>query len=203
MSWISIAKLERKHMKLNEFMMFRRRSPSGTAVATMAHISRSLVWLLALHGMMGCLVTEEIEFSLEENLPPSVETGPSSQTPLNSLIIIQSDDPSELTEELALEVIVRDPNVSQLLRWGLFIDSPPAIADGEIPATGELRRDLRISVDKSSLLDNGCHRIELLVSTDFGLLGPEDPEDVGTGTWWVATVTMDDPTFDPNSCPGL
>jgi len=153
--------------------------------------------------MMGCLVTEEIEFSLEENLPPSVETSPSSQTPLNSLIIINSDDPSELTEELALEVVVRDPNVSQLLRWGLFIDSPPAIADGEIPATGELRRDLRISVDKSSLLDNGCHRIELLVSTDFGLLGPEDPDDVGTGIWWVATVTMDDPTLDPNSCPGL
>ena len=176
---------------------------AGTAVAQSAATSRGLLWILALHGMMGCLVTEEIEFSLEENLPPSVETSPSSQTPLNSLIIIESDDPSELTEELALEVIVRDPNVDQLLRWGLFIDSPPAIADGEIPATGELRRDLRISVDKNSLLDNGCHRIELLVSTDFGLLGPEDPDDVGTGTWWVATVTMDDPTFDPNSCPGL
>ena len=160
-----------------------------------------LALLVGMHSIMGCLIIDEIDFSLPENLPPSIETLPTSQNPLNSIIIINSDDPTELEEELDLEVVVRDPNVQQPLRWGLFLDDPAAFADGDIPATGELRRDLFISIDKSRLLVNGCHRLELLVSTDFGLLGTEDPLDVGSGVWWVATVSADSPSFEPSSCP--
>lgn len=154
----------------------------------------------------GCVTTNPVEFSAEQNFPPSVVSQPNAEYPLREIGQLNLDDPVE-TPELPLEVIVRDPNVEQTLEYRIFLDSenPPGtefpIDDGEIlPEGGFVEREETFTIPYSALTAGVCHKIELVVVGDFASFveprRPVEEGDVDDATWWVEVTSTDQPTIE-------
>jgi hypothetical protein len=154
-------------------------------------VATAILW--ALCG--GCLVTEEIPFDEEPNLPPVILSKP-GEPEIGSIIWI---DKSALPQWM-LRVQVRDENVEQSLeahfRIRRQIEMYPRFDSLPVPsATGTPLRDLDIFVDTAGLRDYECHRLELVVSGSFiaGLTTPEDfqfvmsedQSDIAFASWWI------------------
>ena len=77
------------------------------------------------------------------------------------------------TAEMALEVLIRDPNFDQTLEYRIFLDSPPppeaefAIQQGDIEPTGFLERPRSFAISYDELAPGECHKIELVVVGQF------------------------------------
>jgi hypothetical protein len=162
----------------------------------------SSVVLLATIAGGGCIATNQIEFTPDENFPPSIVSEPTSEFPLNRIGQINLDDPVE-TPEMPLEVIIRDPNFDQTLDYRMFLDSPPApevpFNDGEVPPSGFLERPTVFFVPYDLLTPGECHRIELVVVGEFdSFVEPRRPAQEGDfddATWWVRVTDSDNPVI--------
>lgn len=165
----------------------------------------SYVALAATVGATGCVTTSPVEFSAEENYPPSVVSQPGADYPLNEIGQLNLDDPVEVPE-LPLDVIVRDPNVDQTLEYRIFLDSPPPpateipIDDGFVePQGGSVERPQTFTVPYSSLAPGECHKIELVVVGNFAsFVEPRRPVEEGDfddRTWWIEVTDTDNPVI--------
>lgn len=182
----------------------------GTPLAAIRACVRALAMTCCL-PLMGCLVTDEIDYRQEEPYPPSIETPPGVDHPLSEVIILDgtSDgNPNIFLEQTELEVDVRDPNINQVLFYKIFVDFERAAIGPAVewPEQKELKERREILVDNEHFQAPGCHRLELFVTGGFSGLSPrgtEEDEDFATAVWWLYTVTPESPeTFDPAECPG-
>lgn len=152
----------------------------------------------------GCIATDTIEFTEEQNFPPSAISQQTAQYPLREIGQLNLDDPVE-TPELPLEVIVRDPNIEQTLEFRMFLNSPTPpgaevpIASGNIDPVGTVEREETFSVPYESLLPGECNKIELLVTGEFlnlvDLRLPLEEGDIDDRTWWVEVIDGDNPSI--------
>lgn len=163
----------------------------------------------------GC-VTQNVQFDIPRNFPPSIESAPTARYPINEIIDLRGETPGGDTgpggNSVALDVVVRDPNLDQRLQYKVFLDYDPAdplgvrvIREGTIPpGSGEtpISRPLTITLDRAIFGGTTCHRVELFVSTGFRPAPrnrePAEDGDLGTATWWVASGSG---TVDIGSCP--
>ncbi|WP_236518724.1 hypothetical protein [Sandaracinus amylolyticus] len=150
----------------------------------------------------GCL-TQNVQYDVPQNYPPSIESADTALFPLNSLIQfpseleVEADGGTTTLERIPLRIDVRDPNVEQRLEYRLYIDfdseAPMLTGNAPIPPNPpSLRRELEIFVPRTFLEPEGCHRIEVVVSSAFaGPIGraPQTQGDVATATWWVVSDT--------------
>ncbi len=154
----------------------------------------------------GCIVTNPVEFSAEQNYPPSAISQPGADYPLREIGQLNLDDPVE-TEELPLEVIIRDPNVDQTLEYRIFLDStnPPGsetpIDFGPIePQGGQVDRLWTFNIPYTALAPGECHKIELVIVGEFrSFVEPRRPVeegDVDDRVWWIEVVDGDNPTIE-------
>lgn len=185
------------------------------------HPGTRLALLLMPLVLMSCLVTDNAQIPEEDNLPPSIVSGDSARTmgrALDQIIEVNLDEFDE-GSELTIPVIVRDPNLSQTLRYNAYVDfeGNPAgtlISEGTIMPSGEvdcgaplcLERLFNLNVPITELAPAGeCHKIELLVSSQFnggaafrqGL----DPVDIAHAVWWVRSTNSMFSTVQMSSCP--
>jgi hypothetical protein len=142
----------------------------------------------------GCLVTDEIMFEGEPNVPPVILDTPDSRAPIGSHIWIDS---SADTKMWTLDVLVRDENIDQPLVAHWRIVSDPNVLVPFFPQElqpGQLERDLTIRVQTETLKLGVCHRLELKVSGSF-LKKTTPPyfdavrdgaeHDIAGAVWWL------------------
>ena len=156
-------------------------------------------------SLIGCITTSPIEFSEEENFPPSAVSQENAQYPLREIGMLNLDDPVDVPE-LPLEVVVRDPNVDQTLEYRLFLDSPTPpgteipIDDGTIEPTGATERERVFTVPYDALAPGECHKIELTIVGSFASFVqprlPEEEGDIDNRTWWIEVTDTDSPVIE-------
>ena len=158
-------------------------------------------------ALMSCLVVDPAQIPEEDNLPPSIVTGETARTEGVSLgQIIEIDIATFEGSELTIPVIVRDPNLEQVLEYNAYVDFEfendlgALVAGGTIPPSGEaceqeqcLERLFDLQVPITELGDApSCHKIELLVSSRFLRQGAfrqsAEPTDNARAVWWVRTI---------------
>ena len=161
--------------------------------------------LCACLSATGCIATDTIEFQPEENFPPSVVSQPAALFPLNEIGELNLDDPVE-TQELPLEVIIRDPNIDQTLEYRIFLNSPPdnPIDFDVIDPVGAVERPRTFSIAFDSLTPGICNKIELVVVGAFAsFVDPRRPVEEGDAdiaTWWVRVIDRDNPPPVSQEC---
>ena len=159
--------------------------------------------LAAAGSAAGCITTNPVEFSAEQNYPPSAISQPGAEYPLREIGQLNLDDPVP-SEEVPLEVIIRDPNVDQTLEYRIFLDStnPPGsetpIDFGTIePQGGQVDRLATFNIPYTALAPGECHKIELVVVGMFAnFVEPRRPVqegDIDQATWWIKVVDADNP----------
>ncbi len=197
--------------KFSKFQDFRSSHLHGIAAA--------FVWFSML---LGCL-TQNVQYEVPRNYPPSIETPDTAQFPLNSIIqipgelTVAGDGGTDVSNVIRLQLEVRDPNLEQRLEYRVFVDFDPMmpridafqpIPPASLTATDRLTRRVEILVPVTQLgrsNERRCHRIEVLVSSAFqsvGLRSPIEPGDLASATWWVARQDEDVSTVvDMRNCP--
>jgi hypothetical protein len=162
----------------------------------------SSVALATAVSAAGCVTTNPIEFSPEENFPPSIISQETAEYPLREIGQLNLEE--SLETEVPLDVIVRDPNADQTLQYRIFLNSetPPGtefpIDDGSIaPQGGAVDRPLTFNIPHSLLTPGECNKIELIVvGSFFGFIEPRRPLEDGDFdgvTWWIRVTDTDNP----------
>ena len=166
---------------------------------------RSLAALVALVAtlMSGCLFTDTIDFPDEVNYPPSIVAAPGG-LPMNRIAHI--DRSTATSDDLTLDVIVRDPNEDQTLRYRVFVDDDTfdklPVLDGDLAPLGTVDRHTIIRLPLEALGVAGrCHRVELIVTSAFSPSGtalrePATPGDVDDASWWIELTDADHPSIE-------
>lgn len=167
----------------------------------------------------ACLITDSLDEPRELNLPPAIVSSPAAATlpiptDLESIVSVdlQRDAPEGGPGEVVLPVEVRDPNLEQALFYRFFVDfdaelnATSPISGDRIPPSGELARDLTVTVPFSALGTAGrCHKLELRVSSAFvdplPQYDPVDAEDLAVAVWWLRLTDEVHPTVDLSTCP--
>lgn len=164
----------------------------------------SFAFSVALGALCAsCIAARPIEFSEDENFPPSIISAVDAQYPSREINQLDLDAPVE-SQELPLEVVVRDPNIDQTLQYRIFLDStnPPSNTDipieqDEIDPSGEVERPVAFFIPYDLLLPGVCHKLEVTVSGGFaGFVEPRRPlieGDVDNRTWWVEVTDAEFP----------
>jgi len=164
---------------------------------------RSCMALAVSFAAVGCVTTNPIEFSPEENYPPSVVSQANAEYPLREIGQLNLDE--TLETEVPLDVIVRDPNVDQTLQYRIFLNSPtpppsteiPIDAGTILPQGGAVERFETYNVPHSLLTPGECNKIELIVvGSFFGFIEPRRPLEEGdfdNVTWWIRVTDSDNP----------
>jgi hypothetical protein len=186
----------------------------GMRVAVILFRVVSALSLLVLG--MGCIVTDSVDFPVEENHPPSVVTVPGRSTPpLDRIVKVNLDAvaESETGAEIPFRVVVTDPNVSQDLAYNTFINFQPEIGrpgprgGNVVPAAGSEERELTFDIPVSELQPAGqCYRLELLVSSDFTeqfpFRTPVLEKDLAVAVWFIEVTGGGTLEIDPRyRCP--
>jgi hypothetical protein len=161
------------------------------------------VWLRTAASVLcvvlwsGCLVTDEITFNDEPDLPPEILSSPSSE-PIGGVFWVDKSD-RRLTE-VPITVGIRDENVRQGLtaHWRLRRregEELPMFVSDDVPAGDEPVRDFTLHVQTGDLVEGECHRLELAVSGSFYINKtsnpiyfdkvPEGRESDVTYAWWL------------------
>lgn len=173
-------------------------------------------------AIMGCLVTDKVELTLQPNTPSALyqPTALAADEPsVQSIYEIDLD--TFPFAEINLRAIIYDPDIDQTLDWKVFLDFDPDNPTGPIDfdtvgpsdaETPEWRFDLdsdEILIGVSELGGTGCHKLELRVSSEFESsfpgyepAGSSDPvPDVGAMIWWISVTDAANPTVDISTCP--
>jgi hypothetical protein len=188
---------------MSSFRRLRAGRASGTRLAQL--FAGPFVACLSCALSLGCLVTDSRDFPSEESYPPSVRSQPGAKYPLGRIWVLDLTDEAQL--DIPLDVIISDLNVDQDLQALVFVDTIESARGGKeaIRPTHDLsvERVETIEFDVSALRVEGCHRVELQVSSQFCTLIPVPVRegDLGSAVWWF--FTREDPTrtFDPVQCP--
>ncbi len=154
--------------------------------------------------LTGCLVTKK-DFPQEPFCPPSVETATleAAPRPLGSVIKVDlAEDPSgdagSGVRDLTFEVEIRDCNEDQeLFRYVVLQKSPTERTLDAGTIAPEQRNPYSFEFSGlNNLVAGRCYPLELRVSSafQFGTDQPEDSEDLGTATWWIAAFDSSDPS---------
>lgn len=205
-----------------QHFMSRHRRGTAAAFAWFSMFLRSALAVASGTVLPGCL-TQNVQYEVPRNYPPSIETPDTAQFPLNSVIQIPSeltvagDGGTEVSSVIRLQLDVRDPNLEQRLEYRVFVDFDPMmpridafqpIPPASLTATDRLTRRVEILVPVTQLgrsNERRCHRIEVLVSSAFqsvGLRSPVEPGDIARATWWVARQDEGVSTVvDMRNCP--
>jgi hypothetical protein len=181
--------------------------------------------VVASGAFLPACLTQNVQYEVPRNYPPSIESPPAARHPLNSVIQLPTelgtttdDGGTGTAMSIPLQVDVRDPNFDQRLRYRVFIDYnpalPPAAAiEGMIPPTlpsAEDRLSRRLEIDvpvTGQLAEPRCHRVELFVVGPDGFADaprsrePRAPGDLATATWWVAREPDGGGEVDMRGCP--
>jgi hypothetical protein len=163
--------------------------------------------------MSGCLVTDEIKFGDEPNVPPVLIDSPERKTPIGDIIYfnyfsssVAPEDASAYTPpSIVFSLRVRDENIGQPLyarrnlfeqnpNSGQFISKKDNIVDVPIVQSMEKFRDIDFTIDvgffeKPEL----CYRVELAVTSGFktsvpnanNWALPETDDDIAIAQWYV------------------
>ncbi len=95
---------------------------------------------------MGCLVTGEIDFQVEQNVPPVVLDKPGTDAPIGHILWLDKD--AQNTWEIVVDV--RDENVGQALkaRWRVVTETEkePEFKPADLPGVEELIRELHVTL---------------------------------------------------------
>jgi hypothetical protein len=187
------------------FSKIRRAGIRLALLSLRALFGASAVLALGLLGA-GCLITERVEFQELENFPPSIASAPGASHPLDRILRVELDSEGSGDgglEAILLEVDLRDPNVNQPLQWVLTIDETE-YARQTADANGQTSRRLVLEVPAQRLRPVGeCHRVELLVSSEFSFSNPPRPVtegDIASAYWWVEATDADLPTASMDTC---
>ena len=154
---------------------------------------------------VSCIAGRPIEFSEDENFPPSIVSAVDAEYPSREINQLDLDAPVQ-SPELPLEVVVRDPNIDQTLSYRIFLDSanPPSNTDipieqDEIEPSGEVERPDVFFIPYDLLTPGVCHKIEVTVSGGFfGFIEPRRPlieGDVDNRAWWVEVTNAEFPVI--------
>lgn len=177
-------------------------TPRGTWVAH-PMVVRGLAALCVLS--MGCIVTEEIDFPVEPDCPPSIVSRPgAAPIGLVSVDRLVASSDGGVGGMATFEVDVRDCNVEEELQYEVWLDyrvfggvitgTPLHItSDEEGPRTlrpsGSSVRELLFPVDPT-IFDTRpgaeCHKVELFVTGGFQTIRvPRKAGDLDVATWYV------------------
>jgi hypothetical protein len=120
--------------------------------------------------MSGCLVTENVTFEEEENIPPALYDEPGSKTLIGSTLSFNRDDLE--AGEIVFSLQVRDENVLQTLKTRYELRSPqetsPLIEVGpEVGISGEPIRHFEFAIPVSAIRPDYCYRLQLVVTSGF------------------------------------
>jgi len=170
-----------------------------------SHITgMSLAFSLSLVALCAsCIAGRPIEFSDDENYPPSIISQVDAEYPSREIGQLDLDAPVE-SPEVPLEVIVRDPNIDQTLQYRIFLDAgnPPSNTDifieqDFIEPSGEVERPDVFFIPYDLLTAGVCHKIEVTVTSEFaGFIEPRRPViegDFDNRTWWIEVTDADNP----------
>lgn len=168
----------------------------------------------------GCLVTDDIEFRGQEDLPPTFVFRPPSKPAAigETLRLDTARLESEGTTNVTFSLQVRDDNLLQDLETQVRLRtlasptfSEVLIKDAEvgpvISGSGRAVRDVQFSLLTTELRNGHCHQLQLAVSggfldregfRPFGV--PDLPGDVAIATWWLWETSPDAPV-NPATCP--
>jgi hypothetical protein len=165
--------------------------------------------------MQSCLITDPIDIPEDVDYPPSIISDNAGQNPIEEVVVLELFDP-EVTS-LTFDVIVRDPNVEELLEYQIWVDYQgvegdlsPLLDFGEIPtADGAVDRQFSFPVDNLDLFrspPNSCHKVELRVSGEFkdSALEFRDPVaegDYDSAVWFIDARTDDGARPTLEQCP--
>jgi hypothetical protein len=164
--------------------------------------------------LMGC-VFRDFEYQDPPNLPPSVHG--TTETPMDTVWIVDLDAPvagdGGPGTSVQFFANVRDPNVSDQLVGVVFVDRSELSQRADLPefpipaeqdgTPGERRVPFMLPRNSGDLAIPGCHSVELHVSRAFTSLATNpqaDPEDLGIGVWWVASVNDSQLSVDMTLC---
>jgi hypothetical protein len=173
----------------------------------------------ALGLLPACLVTDPVEFEVEQGSPPMLIDRPQTgveDTPLGSIFWANTQQMTGWT----FRARVRDEDVLQdlQLHWRIVkhMQTTPTFDSIDLPANGvSLTRDINVFVSPGDLSESECHKLEIAVSGNFtnqtepayfGLTLV--PEDVARGVWWLLEgdkdlVSMGDAKQIVDTCPAF
>ncbi len=167
----------------------------------------------------ACLITEDLKFEGEVDVPPAFVFQPRSQPPIGATLRVDTDAFEEMNEtELEFSLWVRDENVEQDLqtqiRLRTLVASPAYtevkirdVTQDEIPGTNELTRNVTFNLLTTELRDGHCHQLQLAVSGKFIdpalfeprlFAAPVLEGDVTIATWWLWETSR---PVDLETCP--
>lgn len=166
--------------------------------------------------MHGCLITDPIDIPEEENFPPSLISDNTGQNPIDEVVVLELFDP-EVTS-LTFDVVVRDPNVDEVLEYQIWVDYQGVAGDlsplldfGDIPAPDDasIDRQFEFTIDNLDLFrspPNSCHKVELRVSGNFkeSALEFRDPAvegDYDSAVWFIDARTDESGRPTLEQCP--
>lgn len=144
--------------------------------------------------LAGCLVTDEITFDEEPDLPTVIVDTPGTKTPIGRIVWL--DKSAQPMWDFAVKV--RDENLAQELTAHYRVvtrenDAPP-FQTVPLPASDMELRDLKLPVKSESLRDGECHHLQLAVSAAFfprtepvffDAVPPGRESDIAYASWWL------------------
>lgn len=162
----------------------------------------------------GCLVTEDLLFEGQEDVPPAFVFKPRSIPAIGATLLVDTDQlESEGRTELTFELQVRDDNVLQDLETQIRLRTNEVVIKdvepGVIRASGNAIRDVKFRFLAAELRDGQCHQLEFAVSGNFLefeeeriFAFPEVEDDLAIATWWLWETNADTtPPVDFDTCP--
>jgi len=137
----------------------------GVAPAALAWVGCALGCLPI--ALSGCLVTDEITFDEEPDLPTVIVDAPASKTPIGSIVWLDK----HTQPSWKFVVKIRDENSAQELKAHYRVvsedDAMPPFESPPVPADDAELRDLELTVKSETLRDGECHQLQLAVSPWF------------------------------------
>jgi hypothetical protein len=198
-----------------DFNRLPSKRPIGTRIAFTV-IRLGFLYSLCCLLMNSCLVTDEITFDDEPNVPPVLIDSPSSATPIGDIIYFDylssstgpslQDASAYAPPSIEFSLRVRDENVEQPLEArrnlfvqdvssGKFVSDKNSIVGVPIGISREKIRDIDFTIEAGFFEENRCYRVELAVTSAFenskfnqnNWAVPKTEADIAKARWYVVT----------------
>jgi hypothetical protein len=172
-----------------------------------------MLTLTSSMALGGCLALDKVELPEIPDYPPALLDHPDTAYPSSGIIELDFSGPDPMPETLPLTVVLRDPNIRQSLTYRVFVDGTPGeprLRVSETVEVGEndiaqLDREVTINVPVVYLAPPLCHRIELIVSGEFGngvdQRQPLRANDFASMVWWVHSTDDVTTNVSLSACP--